>query len=78
MNLPSWNYTQTKQRIINYVTAVTDENSPDFVTPPERIATFDNDGTLWCEHPIPVQFHGALDALSACSSTTMHSVASAS
>lgn len=63
MTLPSWNNTQTKQTILNFVAAVTDENGPNYVPPAERIATFDNDGTLWCEHPIPVQFHGTLDGL---------------
>jgi len=63
MTLRSWNDTKTKQIILDYVASVTDKNSPDYVLPAERIATFDNDGTLWCEHPIPVQFQGALDGL---------------
>ncbi len=63
MSLPSWNDTSTNQTILNFVAAVSDENGPDYVPPVERIATFDNDGTLWCEHPIPVQFHGTLDGL---------------
>jgi len=63
MTLRSWNNTTTKQTILDFVARVTDENGPDYVLPAERIATFDNDGTLWCEHPIPVQFHGALDGL---------------
>ncbi|MCW4029267.1 MAG: haloacid dehalogenase-like hydrolase [Candidatus Bathyarchaeota archaeon] len=42
---------------------MTKKNSPDYVPENERIATFDNDGTLWCEHPIPVQFAATLDAL---------------
>ncbi len=63
MSLPSWNDTSTNQTILNFVAAVSDENGPDYVPPAERIATFDNDGTLWCEHPIPVQFHGTLDGL---------------
>ena len=63
MSLPSWNDTPTKQAILDFVRNVTDESGPDYVPPPERIATFDNDGTLWCEHPVPVQFQGALDAL---------------
>jgi hypothetical protein len=63
MSLPSWNDTPTKQTILDFVAKISDENSPDYVPPAERIATFDNDGTLWCEHPIPAQFHGALDAL---------------
>jgi len=63
MTLRSWNNTTTKQAILDFVAKVADENGPDYVAPAERIATFDNDGTLWCEHPIPVQFHGALDGL---------------
>lgn len=53
--LPSWNNTAVKQAILNFVATITDESSPDYVLPPERIATFDNDGTLWCEQPIQVQ-----------------------
>ena len=63
MTLPSWNDTQAKKTILDFVAAVTDEQGPDYVPPVERIATFDNDGTLWCEHPVPPQFAGALDAL---------------
>jgi len=63
MTLPSWNDTTTKQTILDFVARVTDENGPDYVLPAERIAAFDNDGTLWCEHPIPVQFQGALEVL---------------
>jgi phosphoserine phosphatase len=59
--LPSWNDGSTKQAILNFVTAVTREGSPDFVPPAERIAVFDNDGTLWTEQPIPVQMVFALD-----------------
>lgn len=53
--LPSWNNTPTKQAILDFVAAVTDEASPHYVPPSERVATFDNDGTLWCEQPIQVQ-----------------------
>ena len=53
--LPSWNDGATKQAILNFVAAVTREGSADFVPPPERIATFDNDGTLWVEHPMYTQ-----------------------
>lgn len=63
MYLPSWNDTTARQAILDFVAKVTDESGPNYVPPVERIATFDNDGTLWCEHPIPVQFHGALDEL---------------
>jgi haloacid dehalogenase-like hydrolase len=58
--LPSWNDTAPKQAIIAFVTRVTDTNSPDFVPVPERIATFDNDGTLWCEQPMYFQLLFAL------------------
>lgn len=50
--LPSWNDTSTKQAIITFVEAVTREGSPDYVPVGERIATFDNDGTLWSEQPM--------------------------
>ena len=63
--LPSWNDGAAKQSIINFVTAVTREGSPDFVPAPQRIATFDNDGTLWCEHPMYVQLAFALDRVKA-------------
>jgi len=63
MPLKSWNDTPAKQAILDFVAKVTDEKGSDYVPPTERIATFDNDGTLWCEHPIPVQFHCALDGL---------------
>ena len=59
--LPSWNEGVTKQAILNFVTAVTREGSPDFVSPDERIATFDNDGTLWVEHPMYTQLAFGLD-----------------
>jgi len=59
--LPSWNDGPTKQAIVAFMTDVTREGSPDFVPPPERVATFDNDGTLWIEQPIYVQFAYALD-----------------
>src|SRR6266849_10019771 len=59
--LSSWNDGKAKQSITDFVAKVTKEGSPDFVPPEERIATFDNDGTLWCEKPMPVQFYFALD-----------------
>ena len=49
--LPSWNNTATKEAIIEFVKKVTEKSSPDYVSPAERIATFDNDGTLWSEQP---------------------------
>jgi phosphoserine phosphatase len=63
--LPSWNDGAPKQSIVNFVTAVTREGSPDFVPVPQRIATFDNDGTLWVEQPLPVQLYFALDRVKA-------------
>ena len=59
--LPSWNDTAPKKAIIAFVERVTKEGSPDFVRPEERIATFDNDGTLWCEQPMYFQLLFALD-----------------
>ena len=53
--LPSWKDGPAKQSIISFVEKVTRPGSPDFVPIPERIATFDNDGALWCEQPMPVQ-----------------------
>jgi haloacid dehalogenase-like hydrolase len=60
-SLPSWNEGATKLSILDFVAAVTREGSPDFVPPAERIATFDNDGTLWVEHPMYTQLAFALD-----------------
>jgi hypothetical protein len=59
--LPSWNDSAAKQAIVDFVAAVTREGSPDFVPAAERIATFDNDGTLWVEHPMYTQLVFALD-----------------
>jgi phosphoglycolate phosphatase-like HAD superfamily hydrolase len=53
--LPSWNDGKPKRAIIDFVTRVTKQGGPDFVSPAERIATIDNDGTLWCEQPIYFQ-----------------------
>src|SRR6476660_8666798 len=53
--LPSWNDTGPKKAIVAFVEKVTKEGSPDFVPVPERIATFDNDGTLWAEQPMYFQ-----------------------
>ncbi len=63
--LPSWNDGATKQSIVDFVAKVTKEGGPDFVPVPERIATFDNDGTLWCEQPLYFQFLFALDRVKA-------------
>ena len=59
--LPSWNDGAAKSAILDFVARVTKEGGPDFVPPPERIATFDNDGTLWCEQPIQVQLFFLID-----------------
>lgn len=59
--LPSWNDSRPKKSILDFVSAVTTEGAPDFVPASERIATFDNDGTLWCEQPMYVQLAFALD-----------------
>jgi hypothetical protein len=53
--LRSWNDAAPKRAILGFVARVTKEGGPDFVPIPERIATFDNDGTLWCEQPVYVQ-----------------------
>jgi hypothetical protein len=63
--LPSWNATPTKQAIVEFVGRVTKPGGPDFVAPAERIATFDNDGTLWVERPMYVQLAFALDRVRA-------------
>ncbi|WP_146345294.1 HAD family hydrolase [Phaeobacter marinintestinus] len=61
--LPSWNDTDAKSRIIDFVESVTDPASDDYVTPANRIATFDNDGTLWAEQPIYFQLIFAIDVI---------------
>ncbi|MBL4766598.1 MAG: haloacid dehalogenase-like hydrolase [Rhodobacteraceae bacterium] len=61
--LPSWNETASKRAIIDFVTAVTDESGAGFVAPEDRIATFDNDGTLWVEAPIYTQLIFAIDQI---------------
>ncbi len=63
--LRSWNDGETKRAIIEFVAKVTKEGSPDFVPPSDRIATFDNDGTLWVEHPMYTQLAFALDRVKA-------------
>jgi phosphoserine phosphatase len=63
--LPSWNNTPTKRAILEFVGRVTDSKSPDYVPPEDRIATFDNDGTLWSEKPLYFQFVFALDRVKA-------------
>jgi phosphoglycolate phosphatase-like HAD superfamily hydrolase len=63
--LPSWNDGVAKKSITDFVTRVTKEGGPDFVAVPERIATFDNDGTLWTEHPYYFQLAFAIDRIKA-------------
>jgi hypothetical protein len=63
--LPSWNDTAPKQAIIAFVDKVTKEGTPDFVPVAERIAAFDNDGTLWAEQPLYFQFFFAMDRVKA-------------
>ncbi len=59
--LSSWNDGSSKNAIIAFVTAVTDKSNPDYVQPSERIAVFDNDGTLWAEKPVYFQLYFAMD-----------------
>src|SRR6204780_4616333 len=63
--LPSWNAGPAKDAIVKFVHATTDSASPDFVPLSERIATFDQDGTLWVEHPIYTQRVYCLDRVPA-------------
>ena len=59
--LQSWNEGPAKQAIRDFVTATTDRASADYVPPEDRVATFDQDGTLWVEHPLYTQAFFALD-----------------
>jgi len=63
--LPSWNATDTRAAIIDYVTATTRHGSADFIPAADRIAVFDNDGTLWAEQPMYFQLAYAVAALRA-------------
>jgi phosphoglycolate phosphatase-like HAD superfamily hydrolase len=63
--LPSWADTAPKQSITAFVERVTKQGGTEFVPPAERIAVFDNDGTLWCEHPMYFQLAFALDRVKA-------------
>ena len=65
--LPSWNDGKARQSVIAFVEKVTKPGSPDFVPPAERIATFDNDGTLWAEQPMYFQAAFAIDRVKALS-----------
>ncbi|GAA6158072.1 HAD family hydrolase [Ruegeria sp. HU-ET01832] len=62
--LPSWQDAESKARIIDFVRSVTDPQGMDYVTPADRIAVFDNDGTLWAEQPVYFQLIFAMDRLS--------------
>lgn len=61
--LASWNNTPARQAIVDFVNAVSDPDGEQFVPPPERVATFDNDGTLWCEKPAYIQLYFAIERL---------------
>lgn len=61
--LPSWNASAARDAIVSFVDRVSTDGSPDFVPPPERIAVFDNDGTLWPEAPLTFQAAFVLDEL---------------
>ncbi|HYO88006.1 MAG TPA: HAD family hydrolase [Candidatus Limnocylindrales bacterium] len=61
--LSSWRDTPTRRAIEAYISAVTDEGGSAYVPPQDRIATFDNDGTLWCERPAAIQLYFALEQL---------------
>src|SRR3954466_10591575 len=63
--LPSWNDGPAKRAILDFVQRVTTSGGPDFVAPEDRIATFDQDGTLWVEHPLYGQAMFALDRVRA-------------
>lgn len=63
--LPSWNEGSAKKAILDFVARTTTVGSPDYVMVEDRIATFDNDGTLWVEQPIYTQFVFALDRVKA-------------
>ena len=61
--LPSWAETDARARIIDFVDSVTNAGSPDYVTPADRVAVFDNDGTLWGEQPVYFQLIFAGDTV---------------
>ena len=63
--LPSWNDGPSRQAILDFVSRVTTEAGPDFVPAVDRIAVFDNDGTLWCEKPMPIEMGFILMRLAA-------------
>jgi hypothetical protein len=59
--LPSWRETSAKQSVLALIASVTDPDSPDFVPEADRVAVFDNDGTLWTEQPLYAQLAFAID-----------------
>ena len=63
--LPSWNDSESKKALIEFVERVTEEGASDFIPEPERIAVFDNDGTLWGEQPVYFQLVYAVDRVKA-------------
>ncbi|AXI48993.1 HAD family hydrolase [Sulfitobacter sp. SK012] len=71
--LPSWNAGETRSAIIAFVDAVTDPTSDDYVTPSDRIAVFDNDGTLWAEQPVYFQLYFALDQVKKMDASSLNS-----
>src|SRR5689334_24796300 len=62
-HLASWNDGPARAAIVDFVNRVTAEGGPEHVPPPERVAVFDNDGTLWCEKPMPIQLDFILHRL---------------
>ncbi len=68
-SLPSWNDGAARSAILAFVARVTRLNGPDYARPGERIAVFDNDGTLWCEHPAPPQVFFLIDRVKALAAT---------
>ena len=63
--MASWNDGDAKRSIVEFVEAVTDQKGPDYVPAADRIAVFDNDGTLWCEQPLYIQLAFAFDRVKA-------------
>jgi phosphoserine phosphatase len=70
--LPTWNDSKSKQSIMEFVAKVTKKDSPDFVPISKRIATFDNDGTLWAEQPMYFQLYFAVDRIKTLASQHPH------
>ena len=67
--LQSWEEGKTKESIFKFIESITDENSSKYIAPKDRIATFDNDGTLWAEKPLPFQIYFVLDRIKEMSKT---------